>query len=70
MSYLWRLDAGFTTPRPWLNPRTVGFVVDKIAVGQIYLRIFRYSSVNHYSMLRTLPQPQDMWQECRVSTLS
>jgi hypothetical protein len=30
--------------RAWVNP--VGFVVDKVALGQVFLRVLRFSLVN------------------------
>jgi hypothetical protein len=30
--------------RAWVNP--VGFVVDKVALGQVFLRVLRFSTVN------------------------
>jgi hypothetical protein len=46
--YLRRLVAGFSPRMPGFAPRAahVGFVVDKVALGQIFLRILRSSPVN------------------------
>jgi hypothetical protein len=52
-----RLAAGLSPRRPGFDPGSVhvGFVVDKMALGQVYLRVLRFSPVNfippvlHYS---------------------
>jgi len=43
-----QLVAGLSPRRPGFAPRSVyvGFVVDKVALGQIYLRVFKFSLVN------------------------
>jgi hypothetical protein len=46
LSWLKRLVAGFSLRRPGFAPGSVhvGFVVDKVALGQAFLRVFRFSS--------------------------
>jgi hypothetical protein len=46
--WLWRLVAGLSPRRPGFDPRSVhvGFVVDKVELGQVFPRILRFSSVN------------------------
>jgi hypothetical protein len=46
------------TTEAWVRFRDVGFVVDKVALGQVFLRVLRFSPVNfippvlHYSKKR------------------
>jgi hypothetical protein len=43
-----RLVTGLSPRRPWFDPRSVhvGFVVDKVALGQVFPRVLRFSPVN------------------------
>jgi hypothetical protein len=43
--YLRRLVAGFPPRRPWFEPRSghVGFVVDKVVLGQVFSQYFGFS---------------------------
>jgi hypothetical protein len=43
-----RLVDGLSLRRPVLDPGSVyvGFVVDKVALGQVFPRVFRFSPVN------------------------
>jgi hypothetical protein len=43
-----RLVAGLSPPRTGFDPRSVhvGFVVDKVALGQAFPRVLRFSPVN------------------------
>lgn len=43
MSEVKRLVMGLSPRRPWFDPRSVhvGFVVDKVALAQVYLRSLR-----------------------------
>jgi hypothetical protein len=47
VSWLRRLVAGLSHCRPGFSLRSVhvGFVVDKVALGQVFLRDLRFSSV-------------------------
>jgi hypothetical protein len=49
--WLRRLVAGLSLWRPVFEPRSVhvGFVVDKVALGQVFSRELRFSPVNFYS---------------------
>jgi hypothetical protein len=46
--WLRRLVAGFPPRRPGFDPGSVqvGFVVDKVALGKVFSRVLRFSSVN------------------------
>jgi hypothetical protein len=46
--WLRRLVAGLPPPRPGFDPGSVhvGFVVDKVALGQVFPRVLRFSPVN------------------------
>jgi hypothetical protein len=46
--WLRRLTAGLLPRRPGFDPGSdhVGFAVDKVALGQVFLRILRFSPVN------------------------
>jgi hypothetical protein len=46
--WLRRLVAGLSPRRPGFNPGPVhvGFMVDKVALGQVFLRVLRLSPVN------------------------
>jgi hypothetical protein len=46
--WLKRLVAGLSPRRPGFAPGSilVGFVVDKVALGQVYLRVLRFSPAN------------------------
>jgi hypothetical protein len=39
-----RLVTGIPSRRPWIEPRSghVGFVVDKVALGQVFFRVLRF----------------------------
>jgi len=49
--WLRRLVAGLSPRRPGFAPGSVhvGFVVDKVALGQVFLRVLRFSPVNIHS---------------------
>jgi hypothetical protein len=40
--------ATLSTQRPWFDPESVlvGFVVDKVALGQVFLRVLRFFAVS------------------------
>jgi hypothetical protein len=44
----WRLVVGLSSRRPGFSPGSVyvGFVVDKVALGQVFPRVIRFSHVN------------------------
>jgi hypothetical protein len=46
--WLRSLVAGLSPRRPGFAPRSihVGFVMDKVALGQVFLRVLRFSPVN------------------------
>jgi hypothetical protein len=46
--WLRRLVAGLSPRRRGFDPRSVnvGFVVDKVAMGQVFPRVFRFSPIN------------------------
>jgi hypothetical protein len=46
--WLRSLVAGLSPRRPWFTPGSihVGFVVDKAALGQVFVRVLRFSRVN------------------------
>ena len=46
--WLRRLVAGLSSRRPGFDPGSVrvGFVVDKVALGQVFPRLLRFSPVN------------------------
>jgi hypothetical protein len=46
--WLRRLAAGLSPRRPGFDPRSVhvGFVVDKVVLGQVFLRVLRFSPVS------------------------
>jgi hypothetical protein len=46
--WLRSLVAGFSSRRPRFEPGSihVGFVVDKVALGQVFLRVIRFSTFN------------------------
>jgi hypothetical protein len=46
--WLRRLFAGLSPRRPGFRPGSVhvGFVVDKVTLGQVFLRVLRFSPVN------------------------
>jgi hypothetical protein len=48
ISRLWRLAAALPPRRPGFDPGSVhvGFVVDKVALAQVFLRVLRFSPVN------------------------
>jgi hypothetical protein len=48
MPWLRRLVSGLSPRRPGLDPGSfhVGFVVDKVALGQVFLRVLRFYPVN------------------------
>jgi hypothetical protein len=54
------LVAGLSPRRPGFAPGSihVGFVVDKVLLGQSFLRVFRFSSVNisFHSVFYTVPK--------------
>jgi hypothetical protein len=47
--WLRRLAAGLPPRRPGFDPGSVhvGFVVDKVALGQVFPRVLRFSPVNY-----------------------
>jgi hypothetical protein len=47
-AYLWRLITGFPPQRLWFNPMTdhVGFVVDKMILGQVFSKYFGFRAVS------------------------
>jgi hypothetical protein len=58
--WLKRLVAGLSPRRPGITPRSVhvGCVVDKVALGQVFLRVFRLLPVNIIPpFLHTHPSP-------------
>ena len=48
MQWLRRLVAGLSPQRPGFDPGSVhvGFMVDKVALGHVFLRVLRFSPVN------------------------
>jgi hypothetical protein len=46
--WLRRLVAGLSPRRPGFDPGSVhvGFVVDKVALGQVFLQVLRFSPIN------------------------
>jgi hypothetical protein len=46
--WLRRLAAGLPPRRPGFDPGSVhvGFLVDKVTLGQVFLRVLRFSAVN------------------------
>jgi hypothetical protein len=46
--WLRRLVAGLSPRRPGFDPKSVqvGYVVDKVALGQVFLRVLQFSPVN------------------------
>jgi hypothetical protein len=48
MPWLKRLVAGLSPQRPWFTPGSihVGFVVDKLALGQVFLQVLQFSPAN------------------------
>jgi hypothetical protein len=49
MPQLRLLITGLSLQRSWFTPGSlhVGFVVDKVALGYVFLRVFQFSSVHH-----------------------
>jgi hypothetical protein len=49
--WLRRLVAGLSPRRPWFDPGSVnvGFVVDKVALGQVFPLVLRFSPVTFHS---------------------
>jgi hypothetical protein len=55
MPWLRSLVAGLPPPRPGFAPGSIymGFVVGKVALGQVFLRVLRFSPVNISSERRS-----------------
>jgi hypothetical protein len=58
-----RLVAGLSPRRPGFDPGSVnvGFVVDKVALGQVFLRVLRFSPVNFIPPAFHYIQNQKKW---------
>jgi hypothetical protein len=56
--WLRRLVAGLSPWRPEFTPRSihVGFVVDKVALGQVFLRVLQFSHQYHSTVTLQLPR--------------
>ena len=48
MPWLRPLVAGLSPRRPWFDPGSVHveFMVDKVALGQVFLRVLRFSPIS------------------------